>query len=95
LAQHFQFVAIDLAFCQNVPFDLSQIRHDFDLPGKESPNRDWSSAVTHLPPSPATPCAPLWVWFSDNSLKFMFAALFLAPELFHFYEESDFFRWIT
>jgi len=25
----------------------------------------------------------------------MFAALFLAPELFHFYGETNFFRWAT
>jgi hypothetical protein len=35
----------------------------------------------------------LWRRFSDDSFKFMLAALFLAPEFFHFYGNTDFLRW--
>src|SRR5438067_1050513 len=41
------------------------------------------------------PPGALWAWFSDDSLKFMFAAWFLAPELLYSYGDADFFRWTT
>lgn len=34
----------------------------------------------------------LWRWFSDDSLKLMLTALFLAPELFDFYGDAVLFR---
>jgi hypothetical protein len=33
--------------------------------------------------------------FSNDVFEFMFARWFLAPELFHFYREMVFFRWVT
>jgi hypothetical protein len=36
---------------------------------------------------------PLWGWFSDDSLKFMFTALFLASELLYLYRDTDSLRW--
>jgi len=33
------------------------------------------------------------LWFSNNPLKFMFATLFLAPELFHLHRETNLPRW--
>jgi hypothetical protein len=48
-----------------------------------------------IPGAVATPCASLCRWLFDNSLKFMVAALLLAPELFYFYRNTNSFRGTT